>query len=281
MAAMSIGKFTVLGPLGRGAHSSILHVRREEDLKEYALKVVPIDGKEDQKYLDQAKHEFRVAQMLRHPNLIKIYALEMVRDWLFRTRKVHLLIEYAPGTTLDNHPALPMPKLLPVAMRIAAALNHMHLRGVYHGDLKPNNIILGKRGEPKIIDYGLATIRGEPKQRIQGTPEYMAPETVTQRVINEQTDIYNFGATLYRLVTFRVPPKPIAATESMRMVEQAWSSLLKPVADLNPSVPGPLCELIHRCMAFRPENRPARMSEIQEELDRIAGGLGIAPAADD
>ena len=75
MAIDKIGKFTVLDTLGSGAHSSILHVRRDADSKEYALKLVPIDDKDDLKYLEQAKHEFRVGQMLNHPNLVKVYCL--------------------------------------------------------------------------------------------------------------------------------------------------------------------------------------------------------------
>jgi len=84
---MRIGKFQVLGTLGTGAHSAILHIRRSEDSKNYALKVVPISGADDNKYLEQAQHEFRVAQLLDHPNLIKVYALETVKDWLFRVTK--------------------------------------------------------------------------------------------------------------------------------------------------------------------------------------------------
>jgi eukaryotic-like serine/threonine-protein kinase len=76
MAIDRIGKFTVLDTLGAGAHSSILHIRREEDSKEYALKLVPIEDKDDRKYLEQAKHEFRVGRMLDHPYLEKVYALE-------------------------------------------------------------------------------------------------------------------------------------------------------------------------------------------------------------
>src|SRR4051794_22884008 len=73
--SMRIGKLQILGTLGTGAHSTILHVRRSEDSTNYALKVVPIGGPADTKYLEQAQHEFRVAQMLDHPNLIKVYAL--------------------------------------------------------------------------------------------------------------------------------------------------------------------------------------------------------------
>src|SRR5438874_7907375 len=87
-SGMQIGKFQVVGTLGTGAHSTILHIRRAEDSANYALKVVLIGGAEDNKYLEQAQHEFRVGQLLQHPNLIKIHALEQVKDWLFRTRKV-------------------------------------------------------------------------------------------------------------------------------------------------------------------------------------------------
>src|SRR5262249_25919845 len=101
MAQVKIGKFQVIGTLGTGAHSTTLHVRRNADGRFYALKVVPIADKDELKYLEQARHEFQVAQMLDHPHLIKIYALETQSDWLFRVRKVHLLIEYVNGKTLD------------------------------------------------------------------------------------------------------------------------------------------------------------------------------------
>src|SRR5262245_23033813 len=159
MAALRIGKFQVLGQLGTGAHSSILHIRRSADAKNYALKVVPIGGPEDEKFLEQARHEFRVAQRLDHPNLIKIYALETLRDWLFRVRKVHLLIEYVNGRTLDMLQRIPMPQLVQVFQCVAGAVVHMHRRGVYHADLKPNNILLSRAGEVKVIDFGLAWIR--------------------------------------------------------------------------------------------------------------------------
>src|SRR5260370_42683396 len=83
MAIGPIGKFQVLGTLGSGAHSTILHVRRSSDSKQYALKVVPITGKGDLKFLEQAQHEFRVAQLLDHANLLKVFALETPRDWFF------------------------------------------------------------------------------------------------------------------------------------------------------------------------------------------------------
>src|SRR5947208_3311801 len=75
MSQLKIGKFQVIGTLGQGAHSTILHIRRSADSKNYALKVVPIGEPEDKKYLEQARHEFEVARKFDHPNLIKIYSL--------------------------------------------------------------------------------------------------------------------------------------------------------------------------------------------------------------
>jgi serine/threonine protein kinase len=270
MTCMSIGKFQVLSTLGTGAHSAILHVRRSQDAKHYALKVVPISGPEEQKFLDQARHEFRVAQLLDHPNLIKLYSLETERDWLFRIRKVHLLIEYVNGKTLDTVPRLSVPRLAQIFEKIASGLVHMHRRGVFHADLKPNNILLSRSGDVKIIDYGLATIKGEEKGRVQGTPEYMAPEQARSRVVNEQTDIYNLGATMYRLVTWRLPPSTLTAgDDGITLDNKTWSRMLKPVNECNAEAPPALCELIHQCLSFHANKRPQRASEVQGALDYL------------
>src|SRR6516165_3930927 len=132
---MKIGKFLVLGNLGMGANSSILHIRRAADSKQYALKVIPITGPDDFKFLVQGQHEFDISQKLDHRNLIKIYALESHRDWLFRVRKVLLLIEYVNGQTLDTIKQLPVPKLVQIFAQVSAGMAHMHSRGVFHADL--------------------------------------------------------------------------------------------------------------------------------------------------
>ena len=264
-----IGKVQVLDTLGTGAHSIILHVRREADGQEYALKVVSIDGEEEKKYLEQAKHEFRVAQMLDHPSLVKIYCLDTESDWLFRVKKAKLLIEYVPGETLDKVKLLRMAKLLRVLEKVAAGLVHMHKQGVLHADMKPNNVMLGRGLNVKILDYGLAWIKGEPKDRVQGTVEYMAPETASNKLINERTDIYNLGATMYRLVTFRLPPSAVP-DGGLELDKKTFSSMLKPVGELNPLAPKELCDLIHNCLRYDAHKRPERMSAVQGVLDRLA-----------
>jgi eukaryotic-like serine/threonine-protein kinase len=276
----SIGKYQVVGTLGKGAHSTILHVRRAADSRDYALKLVPVDGPDDKKFLDQARHEFRVAQTLGHPNLIKIYCLELKRSLLFQVKQAEVLIEYVNGKTLDAVP-VPLDQLVPVFVQVAAGLAHMHRRGVFHADLKPNNILYGKRGEVKVIDYGLAWIRGEPKDRVQGTPEYMAPETARSKVINERTDIYNLGATMYRVTTMKLPPSVLPGPDSLRIGSKAFRSMLTPVQELNKAAPTRLADVIHRCLSYDPERRPERVGEVLEELTQLAADLGTPISHDE
>jgi serine/threonine protein kinase len=268
-----IGKFQILGQLGRGAHSTILQIRREEDRRLYALKVVPIAGPNEEKFLVQARREFEAAQLLDHPNLVKVHALEVERDWLFRVRKASLLIEYVPGKPLDTVGRPSVVKLTQVFARVAAGLAHMHRKRVYHADLKPANVLLSPRGEVKIIDFGLAWIEGQPKDRLQGTPEYMAPEQARESVVDARTDIYNFGATMYRLVTMRYPPNPLAEASVLGLTAGAWRSLVVPVqkccADASPE----LASLIERCLDFSPDARPASAADLRDELGAIASRL--------
>jgi serine/threonine protein kinase len=271
----AIGKFQVIGTLGKGAHSTILHIRRQADFKPYALKVVQVSGAQDLKFLDQAQHEFQVAQKLDHPNLIKIYALETLRDWLLRIRKAHLLIEYVNGRTLDTFPHIPLCTLVRIFVQVAEGMVQMHRRGIYHADLKPSNIMLGRGGEVKVIDYGLAWIRGQQKGRVQGTPEYMAPEQIKNGIVNDRTDIYNFGATMYRLVAQRLPPSSMS--NKLQVDSRTLKKLLKPVQECNAEAPRALCDVIHRCLSSDPNGRPERFSEIHGVLDHLAEEIAGAP----
>ena len=208
--------------------------------------------------------------MLDHPNLVKVYALETESGWFSGPKKAKLLLEYVPGKTMDKLPLLRMAKLLRVFERIADGLTHMHKQGVYHADLKPNNLIYDRGTQVKVIDYGLAWIKGEAKDRVQGTPEYMAPETVEHKVINERTDIYNFGATMYRLVTLQLPPCWVAVGDALPMDRRLFKAQFKPVRKANPLVPKGLAELIHKCLQPNALKRPERMSHVQGMLDQLA-----------
>ena len=127
-------------------------------------------------------------------------------------------MEYVDGRSLEE---VERPKIGPLVIvfhQVASALVHMHRRGIYHGDLKPSNIMVSKAGRVKLIDFGTAWIKGQEKGRVQGTPSYMAPEQGSDRIVDDRTDIYNFGATMYRMFTGRYanPETPMTAGVDLR-----------------------------------------------------------------
>jgi len=105
----------------------------------------------------------------------------------------------------------------------------------------------------------------------------MAPEQAKNQMVNERTDIYNFGATMYRMVTWQHPPSTITSTDGLPMDSKTFHALLKPVGELNSNAPEELCNLIHQCLSFKAHGRPERMSEIQGTLDRLADDLVKSP----
>jgi len=183
------------------------------------------------------------------------------------------------GKTLDTCPALPIPQLVQVFERVASGLVHMHRCRVCHADLKPNNVMLSRTGDVKIIDFGLARARGEKRDRMQGTPEFMAPEQVKEKTINESTDIYNFGATMYRMVTGRLPPSSMTKEGGFPMDSKTWGRMFKPVQEVVPAAPPALCSLIQRCLAFNAKERPEGMGEVQGALDHLLDE--VVKSADD
>lgn len=264
---MKIGKVTVLEELGHGAGSRVYRVRRDLDGLEYALKVVPCETRATHRFLDQARNELRIGRHLIHPNIIEIYCLETDSGWFTGPKVARLLTQYAPGRSMDRLPLLPIPRLIRVFEQVASALAHMHAQGILHADVKPNNLILGDGAEVKVIDFGIAQFRGERPDRVHATRDFMAPETGGQKLITELTDIYSFGATMYRLVTLRPPPTAITAVV---MGEKEFERQYQPPQAINNRVPHELSALIGACLQYRPERRPASMEMIHAALESLA-----------
>ena len=264
-----IGKVEFLSELGTGAGSRVFHVRRRDDGRDYALKVVTVAAARDRQFLEQLRHEFRVGRMFDHPNLMKVHALDVETDWLFRPRRANLLLELARGHTLDRLPPLPAARLARVFERVAGGLAHMHDRGVFHADLKPRNLVLGDGADVKVIDFGLACVEGEPRHRARGTAEYMAPETRGRTHIDRRTDIFNLGATLYRLLTGRHLP---ASLPGLIFDEGSYRRRVVPVSVLNPDAPPRLCDVVHWCVEYDPNRRPRTMAELRAALAEVTHG---------
>lgn len=265
-------EYKILRELGSGAGSSILLIADTRTSKQYALKVVRRLGPDDDIYITQAQHEFEVAQRLNHRCLVKIYDCRVKKSWL-KVTGAEELMEFVDGRTLDDI-ALKQEigQLVLVFNQVAAGLMHMHRRGIYHGDLKPSNVLLSRDGQVKVIDFGTAWIKGQPKNRVQGTPQYMAPEQGREKIVDEKTDLYNFGAMMYRLLTGEYANLGMAEIGgSPRM---GRSRMQTPI-DCNPEVPGTLSEAVMACLEINPDRRPAGVFELRHQLVAAARYLGL------
>jgi len=261
-------KYRVVNQLGTGAGSTILLISdKTAGGKRYALKVVRKQEPEDEIYIQQALTEFEAAKKLNHPAIAKVFDCRLKKSW-FKVRGAELLLEYVDGKTLDEIEAPELNQLVLIFCQVASALTHMHRRGVYHGDLKPSNIMLGKTGQVKLIDFGTAWVRGQEKNRIQGTPQFLAPEQANEKTVNEKTDIYNLGATMYRMFTGRFPQQGILKPGDDRK--------LVPPLKINPRIPGTLNDLIMGSLSLDPSKRPASMFEIRDQLNAVAKHMGLA-----
>ena len=266
-------EYRVVGPLGTGAGSTILQIAdRTRGGKRFALKVVKRQDSDDDIYITQALTEFEAAKKLNHPSIARVYDCRTKKSLFFKVVSVELLVEMVDGKTLDEIEAPTMSQLVLIFAQVADALVHMHRRGVLHADLKPSNIMVTTEGRVKLIDFGTAWVKGEEKNRIQGTPQYIAPETVADKVVTEKTDIYNFGATMYRMFTGRY------ANAKGPRIGDAAKAKITPPSEINPKIPSGLNEVILGCLLLNPSRRPEGMFAVRQKLGEVAQALGLSEA---
>lgn len=272
--------YKILDELGRGAASIIYLVQDPKSKSIYALKHVVKVNPKDQRFLDQAEAEAKVAQALDHPGIRKIHKVIKVGSFL-STRELVLLMELVDGQSVDVHPPTSMLKAVEIFKQVAVALHHMHVRGYVHADMKPNNVCVTDSGAVKIIDLGQSCKVGTIKERIQGTPDYIAPEQVHRRAITPKTDIYNLGATLYWVLTRRHIPTALAKGDSL--VGSLDDNLIekpKHIRELNPRVQERLADLVMKCVEVDPASRPESMQSVAEQLDMVHAMLKAARSSE-
>ncbi len=266
--------YRVLSQLGVGAASAIYLVQDPRTKQIWALKHVEKEEPKDQRFLDQAEAEYGVAQALDHPAIRKIEKVIKKRARLFTVRDLYLVMEYVDGVSLDVKQPATSDQAAHIFHQVADAMAHMHSRGYVHADMKPNNVVVSAEGVAKIIDLGQSCKSGTVKPRIQGTPDYIAPEQVHRRAITPKTDIYNLGATMYWVFTRKHIPTALAKGDALvgslddHMIEKPT-----PPIELNPRVHPRINELIMHCIEVDPEKRPESMAWVADRLNLIHGIL--------
>lgn len=276
--------YDVMHRLGKGAGAIIYSGVDRASRQRVAIKHVTRRGPEDDKYLVQAEREYEVGRRVNHPSLRRCFEMVRIRRWL-KTSELFLVMEMLEGELLEDRFADRRPanfdQITEIFARIAEGLHALHALGIAHADMKPNNVILTPDGV-KIFDYGQSCELGYTKERVQGTADYIAPEQVLRKPLDQRTDVYNLGATMYRVVTglaFETifPGGPVGS----KKVELNFRRGNAPPHELNPACPLPLSRLILDCCEHDKDDRPRDMTVILSRLETVRHWLRRKAASSD
>jgi len=265
--------YRVLAELGQGAASVVYLVQDPKNKQIWALKHVEKGDAKDSRFLDQAIFEYEVASKFDHANIRKIPRLIKRKEKIIRVTEVILIMEMLDGRSMDVKPPRFFDDAVSIFVQAASAMAHIHVRGYVHADMKPNNIMIIPGPVAKIIDFGQACAMGTVKPRIQGTPDYIAPEQVHRRPITDKTDIYNLGATMYWTLTKRNIPTALPKDNNslVSRIDDALMEKPRRPIDINERIPPKLDELIMQCVEIDPAMRPHSMQSVTERLELILG----------
>jgi len=266
--------------IGVGAGSVIYAVKDRRDGQLFALKhVVRHDG-QDKRLIEQVENEYRMANRVNHPYIRNIHEIKRIKRRL-HTREVFMLMEFCPGIGLDQSSSRSLLDLLLIFRMVADGLTGMHNAGLLHCDMKPNNIIIAENGSIRIIDLGQSCPIGTVKARIQGTPDYIAPEQVRRKPLSRQTDIFNLGATMYWAFAGKhIPTVLPKGGNRLELADEATSGTPPTPHQLKPKIPIGVSNLIMECVNKLPQDRPPDMPSLISRLDllihMVAGGKPVA-----
>jgi serine/threonine protein kinase len=269
--AQKLLQYDVLERLGEGARSVIYAVSDPATRQVFALKHVIRAEPKDLRFIEQVETEYEISRQFTHPNLRRSYELKLIKTMLVKISEAYLVMEMVDGKPLDVRPPTEIADILDTFIQAAQGLKAMHQMGYAHCDIKPNNILRNDRGQVKVIDFGQGCKIGTVKERIQGTPDYIAPEQVNRKPIDQRTDVFNLGATLYWNLTGKHIPTLYTVNkkgENSFLLDTRFDTPL----DLNPKVPQAVSNLVMDCIATKREKRPEDMDAV---ITRLELGLHV------
>ncbi|MCC6466216.1 MAG: protein kinase [Planctomycetes bacterium] len=265
-------RFDVILQLGKGG-MGVVYLCRDprRSGKVVAVKDIRSEIKPGMKVEQRVEHEANLLMQLDHPGIVKVY------DFLKFPRGSAIVMEFIDGLPLDHEIGAGRRVTWDFGVRvlrdIGKALNYAHQQGVIHRDLKPDNILYSERHNVmKLVDFGLARIFDEQQDvhltrtgMVVGTPHYMSPEQVSGKALDQRSDVYSFGATLYYLLTGQ---RHVEGTNVMEILEQQRSKPILPPSHLVRDVPSWLSYIIGKMMEISPDDRYPTMGEVLADLDR-------------
>ncbi|MEZ5990994.1 MAG: serine/threonine-protein kinase [Planctomycetota bacterium] len=243
----------LLNMVGRGGRGSVYRAWQPSLRRVVAVKILSKALSNNREYIQRFLREARVASKVQHRNIVRAYDINK------KGSNVYMVMEYVPGRSvgqiLRNKPKLALPHAIEIARLIAEAVGYISKVGLVHRDIKPDNIMIDRRGRVKLCDLGLARPAGSTNLTspmvAQGTPAYMAPEGAVSPEIDTQADVYSLGITLYRMLLGKVPFENSDPVEVLRMHVE-----VEPRGLDDGELPGALQDLVRKMLAKRPQDRP-------------------------
>jgi serine/threonine protein kinase len=283
MVGQRVSHYQVIEVLGGGGMGVVY---RAEDLRlnrTVALKFLPEEMARDAAALERFQREARAASALNHPNICTVYDVDLVNDRPF------IAMEFLDGQTLKhriNGRPLSLEVALDLGIQISDALDAAHAQGIIHRDLKPANIFVTKRGQAKVLDFGLAKLAPHVARLIDagngrtavtelaltnpgsavGTVSYMSPEQARGETLDARTDLFSFGVVLYEMVTGQ---EAFAGNTTAVIFNAILERTPPPVSTVNPTLPVKLDEIVQKTLERDRDLRCQTAAELRADLRRL------------
>jgi eukaryotic-like serine/threonine-protein kinase len=277
----SLAQFRIVEKIGEGGMGIVYRATDEKLRRQVALKVLPDSFGEDEDDRRRFLREARSAAAVTHANMATVYEADEADGHVF------IAMELVEGETLRARleKGLSFAEIVRIAKKIARGLGRAHEGGIVHRDLKPENVMISRRGEVKILDFGLAKLRDEQGAnvsvlgradteanlshagRLVGTPAYMSPEQARGEPVDARSDIFAFGILLYEMLARK---RPFEGKSLIALMLAASRDTPQRCSEINPDVPVEMDDIIDRCLAKKPEDRYADGREVLAGLSSIS-----------
>jgi serine/threonine-protein kinase len=276
MALEKIGRYEIVGQLGRGAMGIVYKALDPTIGRTVALKTMRLDvqGPETSELLARFRNEARLAGVLNHPNIVTIYDAGEINGLFY------MAMEYIEGKTLyqlllQEH-ALHFEHVLDLSRQICAGLDAASSQRVVHRDIKPANIMMLPSGVVKIMDFGIAKAGGSMTStgEVLGTPNYMSPEQVKGKPLDGRSDLFSYGVILYEMVTGE---KPFAGDNITTIIYKIVNEEPIPPRELNPEIHPGLDRVILKALAKNPHDRYQLGADLVMALESHESAAEEAP----
>ncbi len=272
-----LGPYRFVGELARGGMGAVYEVVHETTGGHYALKtLLPFAlGEEAAEERRRFEREAEAMARLDHPHIAPIHAAHLEGPTPYLVQAL-----LTGGTLWDRiqRGSLEPTEVAEIAAKLARGLEHAHAHGILHRDLKPQNVLFDERGEPRLVDFGLAYVSDTSRRltktgTVMGTPGYMAPEQARgDKEVDARTDVYGLGALLYCAVTGR---PPFAGSGLLHVLAQVVRDPPPPCSSINPAVPPGLESICLRCLEKAREGRYQSAKNLALDLERFLRGAPV------